>query len=399
MITINRTRPLKTIYYLSIMYFCWGMASSMVFSLLPIFIVEDLHGSLAQFGLIEGIVVFCSFISKLFAGLLIDIFKRKINILYLGTISTVFSKILLAFANSILFVFIAKSIDRIAKGLRHAPVDAIFAELTEKKGYIYSLRYAINVFGSFTGSILTSQLVLKFGHEFRLIFILACIPTIISLYILVKKVKYKDKIQIKRQHIWKLSYIKHFSKEYWQALVLITLVMLNRFSEGFITLRANDIISHSINQFPFYMAIYELCAVSISIPMGKLSDKINKYLVIFIGLFVLFIADILGILATNKWQIITIYILCGIHMGTTHSLLTSIIAKIAPKELIGTAFALYYGIDAIVLLITNHFAGSIGIIINKYFGISVSAGPFIWGTFTSIIAMIYSICLIKRKYY
>ena len=137
-----------------------------------------------------------------------------------------------------------------------------------------------------------------------------------------------------------------------------------------------------------------MCAVSISIPMGKLSDKINKYLVIFIGLFVLFIADILGILATNKWQIITIYILCGIHMGTTHSLLTSIIAKIAPKELIGTAFALYYGIDAIVLLITNHFAGSIGIIINKYFGISVSAGPFIWGTFTSIIAMISSICLI-----
>ena len=144
--------------------------------------------------------------------------------------------------------------------------------------------------------------------------------------------------------------------------------------------------------------MYELCAGIISIPMGKLSDKINKYLVIFIGLFVLFIANIFGVLATNKWQVIMIYILCGIHMGTTHSLLTSIIAKIAPKELIGTAFALYYGIDAIVLLITNHFAGSIGIVLNKLFGISVSAGPFVWGLFTSIVAIIYSIYLIKQKY-
>ena len=390
---------MKTIKYLSLMYFFWGMASAMVFTLLPIFIVEDLHGTMSQFGFIEGIVVFLSFLSKLCVGFLIDIYRKRIKILYVGTISTIISKILLAFSGSLVFVVIAKSIDRLAKGLRHAPVDAIFASLTNKKGYIYSYRYSINIAGSFTGSLLTSLLVFQFGHQFRVILILACIPTLIAYYILRNKITYKDKEYtplIKRPD-WRISYIRHLPKEYWEFLMLVALMMLNRFSEGFITLKAKSILHTSqLSYIPLYMGIYELFIVITAIPMGLLSDKINKYIVILFGLIALVAADIFGIFANSNFSLIMIYVLCGVHMGATHGILSSIIAKIAPVELIGTAFALYYGTDGIILLIANNLAGSIGQAINRYTNIPVTSCPFIMGTITTTIAIVYTSILIHR---
>ena len=385
---------LKTVHYLSGMYFCWGMASSMIFSLLPVFIIEELHSNYGQFGLLEGTVMFCAFITKLFAGFLIDIFKRKINILYTGTISTVISKMLFALANSVLFVFIAKSIDRIAKGLRSAPVDAIFAELNDQKGYMYSLRYSANIFGSIIGALITSSIVQRFGHEFRLIFTLACIPTLLALYILCKKVKYRDNVQqFKTRPNWKLVHLKHFSKEYWKFLILVALIMLHCFSEGFITLRARNVLN-SLSELPMYTAIYEICIICVSIPMGKLSDKINSYMIILFGVIISIIGDIIGILATNRLQIIVFYIMCGTYIGTTHSILSSTIAKLAPKELIGTSFALYYGVSAVMLFISNQIAGSIGSLLTNT---SSSTGPFIYGSCINFITLCYLIYLIRKS--
>ena len=377
------------------MYFFWGMASSMIFTLLPIFIIEDLHGTMSQFGFIEGIVVFFSFLSKLCVGFLIDIYRKRIKILYIGTISTIISKILLACSCSVIFVVIAKSIDRLAKGLRHAPVDAIFASLINKKGYIYSYRYAINISGSLTGSLLTSLLVFRFGHQFRLIFILACIPTMISYYILKTKVKYKDKeyTPIVKRPDWRISYIKYLPVEYWRLLILVALIMLNRFSEGFISLKAKSLLSSDqLGYIPMYIGIYELFIIFTSIPMGLLSDKINKYTVILIGLVSLLIADIFGIFANDNVSAIMIYIFSGIHMGSTHSILSSIIAKITPIELIGTAFALYYGTSGIILLISNNLAGSLG----NFFNLNITSWPFIMGSITTSIAILYTIILINK---
>lgn len=382
----------NTVLWLSFMYFCWGMASSMIYSLLPIYIVENLNGSTKQFGYIEGIAVFFSFLSKLCAGFFIDIFKRKINILYVGTISTMISKILLVLSNSVLFVIIVKSFDRLAKGLRAAPVDAIFAQLTGKKGSAYSLRYTINMSGTLTGSLITSILIEQFNKNFRLIFTLACIPTIVAFYILYKKVKYRDEPykNIQTRPNWKLSYIKFLPKEYWKFLILVILIMLNRFSEGFITLKARSVLhSDILSSLPRYMALYEFCIITIAFPMGKLSDKINKYTVLLFGMISLAIADIFGILADSRITVIMIYIFSGLHMGITHSLLSSIVARIAPKELIGTAFAIYYGVTGSVLLLTNVFAGMSGILLKKLFGISMASAPFVMGLITTISSIGY----------
>ena len=118
------------------------------------------------------------------------------------------------------------------------------ASLTYKKGNIYSYRYCINISGSLTGSLITSLLVFKFGHHFREIFVLAWILTIITYYNLKTKIKYKDKEYnpIKKPSEWRISHIKHLPKEYREFLTLVALMILNRFSDGFITLKAKSIL-------------------------------------------------------------------------------------------------------------------------------------------------------------
>jgi MFS family permease len=378
------------------MHFAWGVSSSMIFSLLPIFIVDELGASMKSFGMLEGAVVFLSFMAKLFAGFIMDIFKKKLPMLKTGTILTVLSKLFLAFAPSVFFVFISKSLDRFAKGLRQAPSDAIFAEIAQKKGFAYSFRYMMNLCGFLTGSVITSTLVRLYGQNFRLIFAFAVIPALIALYILKVKIKYKDEkpYEAKAKQKWKIKDIASMPKEYWHFIILATILMFNRFSEGFITLRAKEVLPDHIGSFPMFMALYEICAVCVAIPIGKLADKIDKRKILLYGISLLLIADLFGMFSNNLLSVILIYIFAGLHMGSTQGILGAIIAKSAQKHLIGTAFAIFYGIEGIALLLSNNIAGRTSSFA-KILGFLPSSGPFIIGFMTSCFASLYIIYWLK----
>jgi MFS family permease len=387
------------IFWICWMFFMWGVATSMIFTLLPIFIVEELGGGYRAFGLLEGGVIFISFISKLLAGVLIDIFKKKIPMLKCGTILTVVSKISLACAWNIILVFIAKAIDRFAKGLRAAPSDAILADISTRYGFAYSIKYMMNVLGSLTGSLLTSFLVFLFGNSFRFIFTLATIPTIVALYILNRKITYESdkEMHVKESKKWDIKNIRNLPREYWNFIIIIAILMFARFSEGFITLKAKDVMPNGVASFPIFMALYEICVVCVSIPIGKVSDKIDKKKILLYGILILFMADILAIVAYNDTTIILTYIGAGIHMGATHGILSSVIAEsTGSKNMIGTAFAIYYAIDGVCLFFSNYFAGisdNLAIAI----GLSGSSGPFLQGAIACLIAMCYIILLLKKE--
>ncbi|MDR1476303.1 MAG: MFS transporter [Holosporales bacterium] len=371
------------------MHLFWGIATSMVFSLLPIFIVCELKGTPKSFGLLEGTVTFLSFMAKLCAGFLMDVFKRKKPMLLTGAALTVLSKLFLALSFNVACVFIAKSIDRFAKGLRHAPSDAIFAEIASKQGFAYSFRYTMIVLGAFGGSILTSLIVFSFGQNFRLIFAVAVIPTVIALFILKTKVKYKDSeaTKLREKYNWNIKDIKEMPAIYWRFIIAITFLMFNRFSEGFITLMAKEVLPDSVAKFPLFMGGYEVCAMITALLIGRIADKIDKTKLLIYGICIIFSADLFGIFSNNFYTVVAVYLLSGIHMGASQGLLASIIAKCAPKHLIGTAFALFYGIEGIALFGSNFLAG-ISSNLATIFSLKPTAGPFMVGALASFIAIL-----------
>ena len=388
----------QIILWLCGMHFCWGMASSMIFSLLPVFIVDELGGNSKSFGALEGAVIFLSFMAKLFAGFIMDIFRRKLPMLNAGTILTVFSKLSLACAPSVFFVFISKSLDRFAKGLRQAPSDTILAEISEKKGFAYSLRYTTNISGFLFGSIVTSGIVAMIGKNFRLIFSLAIIPAVIALFILRTKIKYEDtkKYELKEKQKWNIRDVKNMPKAYWKFIILISLLMFNRFSEGFITLRAKEVIPDQVGNFPLFMGIYELCAISIAILVGRISDQTDKRKLMLFGICLLIIADLFGVFANGIITTIFIYVFAGLHIGMTQGLIGSIIAKLAPKNLIGSAFAIFYGIEGLILLLSNNLAG-FSSDLAKAMQIQGTAAPFICGALFSLASIMYIYSWIQRE--
>lgn len=388
----------QIILWLCGMHFCWGMASSMIFSLLPVFIVDELGGNSKSFGALEGAVIFLSFMAKLFAGFIMDIFRRKLPMLNAGTILTVFSKLSLACAPSVFFVFISKSLDRFAKGLRQAPSDTILAEISEKKGFAYSLRYTTNISGFLFGSIVTSSIVAMIGKNFRLIFSLAVLPAVIALFILRTKIKYEDtkKYEVKEKQKWNIRDIKNMPQAYWKFIIFISFLMFNRFSEGFITLRAKEVIPEQVGNFPLFMGIYELCAISIAILVGRISDRIDKRKLMLLGICLLVIADLFGVFARGIMTTIFIYVFAGLHIGMTQGLIGSIIAKLAPKNLVGSAFAIFYGIEGLILLLSNNLAG-FSSDLAKAMQIQGTSAPFICGALFSFVSIMYIYSWIQRE--
>lgn len=380
------------------MHFCWGMASSMIFSLLPVFIVDELGGSSKSFGALEGAVIFLSFTAKLFAGFIMDIFKRKLPMLNAGAILTVLSKLALACAPSVLFVFVSKSLDRFAKGLRQAPSDTILAEISEKKGFAYSLRYTFNISGFLFGSIITSTIISIIGKNFRLIFSLAILPAFFALYILRNKIRYDDneEYKIKDKQRWNIRDIRNMPKAYWKFIIFISFLMFNRFSEGFITLRAKEVIPEHVGNFPLFMGMYELCALSVALLVGRISDQMDKRKLMLLGIYLLIVADLCGIFTKGVVTTLLIYIFSGFHMGVTQGLIGSIIAKLAPPHLVGSAFAIFYAIEGLILLLSNNLAGfSSGIV--KNLNMQSSEAPFICGSVFSACAVGYISFWIKSE--
>ena len=387
----------NTIIWLCWMYFCWGVASSMVFTLLPFFIVDELGGDSKSLGFLEGGVIFLSFAVRLCAGFFIDIFKKKIPMIMTGTVLTICSKIAFACAFNFLFVFFAKAVDRFAKGLRQAPIDAMLAELSTKRGFAYSLKYMMDIAGALFGSVITSVLVRSYDKSFKLIFTFAVIPTIVALFILRHKIKYKDAkpTELKEKHKWNIRDVSMMPKEYWDFVIIVAILMFARFSESFISLRAREVLPGCMGDVPLFMSLYLICAVLVAIPIGKLSDRIDKRLILLYGVLILFATNIVALFASNYITVILIYLGAGIHMGATQGVLSSIIAKVAPKNLIGTAFAIFYGIEGGVLFCTNVMVGfsskvAIGL------GLQGSAGPFMMGAVSTSATMMYILYLLKR---
>jgi MFS family permease len=354
-LNISTSQEKKTLWAICWVTFLWSMASLMVFSLLPFFLTEELHVSKTTLGFIEGIAIFMAFMSKVFSGVISDIFKTRRSLIIAGTIGTIAIKPLFALSSGVWSIFWARTLDRISKGVRSAPSDALIADISPKArhGSSYGMRYTLETTGLVVGGALASGLY-ALTHSYRVVFWCSLIPGICALVVLYKFVH--DNAAIRQQVAWHWSEVRHLPKRYWQILGGIFILMQARFSEAFLNIRAKD-FGWEVALIPLLFVCYNVVCANTAWPVGKLADRTNRLRVLFFGLLVLILANTIMIMAPNKWWIIAGFMLCGLHMGMTHGMLSTLVAENTLPHLRGTAFAMYYMTTGIAVLLGNSIAG------------------------------------------
>ncbi|HGW6105144.1 TPA: MFS transporter [Citrobacter werkmanii] len=355
--TLNRIP--KGVWVLGGVSLLMDVSSEMIHSLLPLFMATTLGASVIIIGLIEGLAEATALIIKVFSGVLSDYLGKRKGLAMLGYGLGALSKPLFAMAGSSGMVLSARMIDRVGKGIRGAPRDALVADVTpsEIRGAAYGLRQSLDTIGAFLGPLLAVGLMLLWNNDFRTIFWVAVIPGVLSIALLWFGLSEpKTPVTNKRTNPLRRENLKKLSAAYWWVVGLGALFTLARFSEAFLVLRAYQ-MDIPLFAIPLVMVAMNLVYSLSAYPFGKMSDSMNHTRMLQAGLLVLIAADI-TLALSHHWSTLLIGVgLWGIHMGMTQGLLAAMIAHTAPAELRGTAFGMFNLISGIALLLASTGAG------------------------------------------
>ena len=335
------------------------ISSEMIHSLLPMFMVTTLGASAALVGLIEGAAEATALIVKIFSGVLSDYFGKRKELALFGYALGAAAKPLFAIASSTGIVFTARLVDRVGKGIRGAPRDALVADIAppELRGAAFGLRQSIDTVGAFLGPLLAVALMLLWSNDFRAVFWVAIIPGFMAVALLFFGVQEPQNKQVaKRTNPIRWENLKRLTAPYWWVVVIGAMFTLSRFSEAFLVLRAQQ-TGVPVAFVPLVMVAMNIIYAASAYPFGKLSDRMSHTKLLALGVFVLIAADF--VLASNShWVVLLAGIaLWGIHMGITQGLLATMVADTAPADLRGTAYGFFNLVSGLALLIASTLAG------------------------------------------
>ena len=347
------------IWTLGLVSLFMDISSEMIHSLLPLFLVGTLGASAFAVGMIEGLAESTALIVKVFSGTLSDYLGKRKALAIFGYALGALSKPLFAIAASTGFVFTARLLDRIGKGIRGAPRDALVADITpaEIRGAAFGLRQSLDTIGSLLGPLLAVVLMLLWANDFRAVFWVALIPGLIAVALLVFGVREPEqRPDAKRSNPIRRANLRRLNGAYWWVVGIGAVFTLARFSEAFLVLRAQQ-GNIPLAYVPLIMVGMNLVYSASAYPFGALSDRISHGTLLSLGLLTLIGADL--VLAANAhWLTIAVGVaLWGLHMGITQGLLATMVADAAPADLRGTAFGLFNLISGIAMLIASATAG------------------------------------------
>ena len=335
------------------------ISSEMIHSLLPLFMVGVMGASALTVGLIEGMAEATALIVKVFSGALSDYIGKRKGLALFGYALGALTKPLFAIAPTMGVVLTARLLDRVGKGIRGAPRDALVADISpaEIRGAAFGLRQSLDTVGAFLGPLLAVGLMLLWANDFRAVFWVAVIPGVLAVVVLLFGVREPERHQgEKKVNPIRRDNIKRLNASYWWVVGVGAVFTLARFSEAFLVLRAEQ-GGIPLALVPLVMVAMNLVYAGSAYPFGKLSDRMSHKKLLAWGLVVLIAADL--VLATNNhWTTVLAGVaLWGIHMGMTQGLLATMVADTAPTDLRGTAFGLFNLVSGIALLIASVVAG------------------------------------------
>lgn len=336
------------------------IASEMVHSLLPMFLVGSLGASVFAVGWLEGLAESTALIVKVFSGTLSDAIGRRKGLAVAGYGLGAASKPLFALATGFGGVLAARLLDRVGKGIRGAPRDALVADLAPPsiRGAAFGLRQALDTVGAFTGPLLAVGLMLRWSNDFRAVFWVACVPAIASVALLCVGLREPPGARRPPLNPLRRDNIRRLTPAYWRVVAVGAAFTLARFSEAFLVLRAQQ-LGIPTAYVPLVMVAMSLVYSASAYPFGKLSDRVSQGKLLAAGLMVLALAD--GVLARAggpAWLLVGIG-LWGVHMGMTQGLLATLVAAHAPADLRGTAFGVFNLALGLAMLLASVLAGAL----------------------------------------
>jgi len=358
---INKARPAipRTIWILGFVSLFMDLSSELVHSLLPVLLVGTLGVSVLTVGIIEGIAEATALIVKVFSGAISDFVGRRKGLMLLGYGLAALTKPLFPLATSVETVFVARFLDRIGKGIRGAPRDALVADVapTAIRGVCFGLRQSMDTVGAFLGPALAIGLMIAFSGDIHLVLWAAVVPAAICVALIIFGIH--EPAHDASQHRFRApihwNVLRQFSSAYWGVVAIGALFTLARFSEAFLILRAQQ-TGFSASWVPLVMVVMALFYMLSAYPVGHWSDRVSRRALLSMGLVLLIVADLVLARADSVAMTIVGVALWGLHMGFSQGLLAAMVADTAPQQLKGSAFGVFNLVSGLSMLIASVLA-------------------------------------------
>jgi MFS family permease len=342
-------------------------SSELVHSLLPLFMASVLGVSMVAIGLIEGVAEAIASFTRVFSGVWSDRLRRRKPLVVFGYALAALTKPVFPLAASIGWVAAARFTDRIGKGIRGAPRDALVADITPaaSRGAAYGLRQALDSVGAFIGPLLALLFMSLLASDIRKVLWIGVAPAFVAVALLVLFVR-----EPQREHLEssastpaqkpRLSWdtVRLLTRRYWLIVALAGVFTLARFSEAFLLLRAQN-VGLPMAQVPLVMVAMNVVYAALAYPAGRASDRMEHRALLLVGLLVLIGADLMLALGASTTSVLFGAALWGAHMALTQGLFSKLIADEAPLDLRGTAFGVYNLATGVSVLLASVIAGAL----------------------------------------
>ncbi|GLU31056.1 MFS transporter [Trinickia caryophylli] len=354
----------RTVWALGFVSLFMDLSSELIHALLPIFLVATMGMSVTALGALEGAAEATTMIVKVFSGPLSDWLGQRKLLLLLGYGLAALTKPLFPLAGVPAVVVAARLLDRIGKGIRGAPRDALVADVSPEqiRGACFGLRQSMDTVGAVAGPLCAIALMFVFSNDIRTVLWFAVIPAFICVALLVLGVREpdtrpaRDTTPAPFRALLQWRALGAFESRYWIVVVIGAAFSLVRVGEAFLVLRAKD-AGFDLAWVPAVMVVMNISYTLSAYPAGRLSDKFDRRVPFAIGLALLIAADLLLGFQASALAVFCGVVLWGLHMGFTQGVLATMVADAAPPALRGTAFGIFNLVSGVAMLASGVLAG------------------------------------------
>ena len=338
------------------------ISSELIHSLLPVFMATVLGVSMTTVGLVEGVAEATAAITKVFSGAISDHLGKRKLLAGIGYGLAAATKPIFPLATTINWVFAARFVDRVGKGIRGAPRDALLAEIAppELRGAAYGLRQSLDSVGAFVGPLAAVAFMVWFANDIRTVLWVAVVPGALAVALLIFGVQEPEGARARSGREKPLTFadFTRLPPRYWFIVFLGLAFTLARFSEAFLVLRAYE-VGLAVSYVPLVLIVMNVVYAVTAYPAGIAADKFSERLLLIVGIAMLLAADIVLAAAKGPWAAFIGAAFWGMHMGFTQGLFAKLVADNAPAEIRGTAFGIFNLAGGGALLIASVVAGSL----------------------------------------